>query len=184
MAGSRRAKIRRRFVELGWMYVRNFHPGFGLSWQTVFQTDDRVRVEAYCAEAGLTCEWRGGDRLRTSQVRPAIARHPRTGEEAWFNHATFFHVSTLPAAVREPFVAGFGEDELPNNTYYGDGSPIEPEVVEHLRGAYRAEMVELAWESGDVLLIDNLLTAHARNPFAGARKVVVAMADPHVRDDV
>jgi hypothetical protein len=35
-----------------------------------------------------------------------------------------------------------------------------------------------------VLLIDNLLTAHARNPYAGSRKVVVAMADPHVRDDV
>jgi alpha-ketoglutarate-dependent taurine dioxygenase len=45
-------------------------------------------------------------------------------------------------------------------------------------------MVELPWRQGDILLIDNMLTAHARNPFTGPRKVVVAMADPHTRDDV
>lgn len=176
--------VRRRFEERGWMYVRNFHPGFGLSWQTVFQTDERVRVEAYCRAAGIEWEWRPGDRLRTRQVRPATARHPRTGETVWFNHATFFHVSTLPAAIREPLRRDFGEEDLPNNTWYGDGSPIEPDVAEHLRQAYLQEMVELPWQPGDVLLIDNMLTAHARNPFTGPRKVVVAMADPHTRDDV
>jgi alpha-ketoglutarate-dependent taurine dioxygenase len=177
-------EVRRRFEEKGWMYVRNFHPGFGLSWQTVFQTDDRARVEDYCREAGIDWEWRSGDRLRTRQVRPATARHPRTGETVWFNHATFFHISTLPAAIREPLLRDFEVDDLPNNTWYGDGAPIEPEVAGHLRQAYMQEMVELPWQEGDVLLIDNMLTAHARNPFTGPRKVVVAMADPHTRDDV
>jgi alpha-ketoglutarate-dependent taurine dioxygenase len=177
-------EVRRRFEERGWMYVRNFHPGFGLSWQTVFQTDDRARVEAYCREAGIEWEWRSGDRLRTRQVRPATARHPRTGETVWFNHATFFHVSTLPPAIREPLLRDFGEEDLPNNTWYGDGSPIEPEVAEHLRQAYLRERVELPWREGDLLLIDNMLTAHARNPFTGPRKIVVAMADPHEREDV
>jgi alpha-ketoglutarate-dependent taurine dioxygenase len=176
--------IRRRFEEKGWMYVRNFHPGFGLAWQTVFQTDDRSRVEEYCREAGIDWEWRSGDRLRTRQVRPVTARHPRSGETVWFNHATFFHVSTLPAAIREPLLRDFGEEDLPNNTWYGDGLPIEPEVAAHLREAYLGEMVELPWQEGDILLIDNMLTAHARNPFTGPRKVVVAMADPHTRDDV
>jgi alpha-ketoglutarate-dependent taurine dioxygenase len=177
-------EVRRRFGERGWMYVRNFHPGFGLSWQTVFQTDNRAQVEAYCREAGIEWEWRSGDRLRTRQVRPVTARHPRTGETIWFNHATFFHVSTLAAAIREPLLRDFGEEDLPNNTYYGDGSPIEPETAEHLRQAYLREMVELPWRQGDLLLIDNLLTAHARNPFTGPRKIVVAMADLHTRDDV
>src|SRR4029077_252273 len=73
-------EIRERFRQKEWMYVRNFHPGLGLSWRTVFQTDDQGKVEAYCRDAGIDFEWRPGDRLRTRQVRPATAVHPRTGE--------------------------------------------------------------------------------------------------------
>ena len=35
---------------------------------------------------------------------------------------------------------------------------------------------ELLWRAGDVLLIDNMLTAHGRNPFSGKRSVVVGMS--------
>jgi alpha-ketoglutarate-dependent taurine dioxygenase len=177
-------EVRERFQAKGWMYARNFHPGFGLSWQTVFQTADKGWVEEYCRDAGIDFEWRPGDRLRTRQVRPATAVHPRTGETVWFNHATFFHVSTLPPAIREPLLRGFGPEDLPNNTYYGDGSPIETEVVEHLRQAYSSEMVAFPWRRGDVLLVDNMLAAHARNPFTGSRRIAVAMADPHERTDL
>jgi alpha-ketoglutarate-dependent taurine dioxygenase len=176
--------IRERFAQKGWMYVRNFGDGFGLPWQTVFQTSDPAEVEAYCARAGITPEWKSGGRLRTRQVRPAIARHPRTGELTWFNHATFFHVSTLPRQMREALLADFAEDDLPNNTYYGDGSPIEPETMQALRAAYEAETVMFDWQKGDVLLVDNMLSSHARESFVGPRKILVAMADAYERDDM
>jgi alpha-ketoglutarate-dependent taurine dioxygenase len=176
--------VRERFAEKGWMYVRNFGDGFGLPWQTVFQTQDPAEVEAYCARNGIECEWKPGNRLRTRQVRPATAVHPRTGERTWFNHLTFFHVSTLPEEMRRGLQADFADEDLPNNTYYGDGSPIEPQVVEALRQAYLAENVMFDWERGDVLLVDNMLASHAREPFTGARKVLVAMADPFERDDL
>lgn len=176
--------VRERFARDGWMYVRNFGDGFGLPWQTVFQTSDPAEVEAYCARNDIRCEWKPGNRLRTRQVRPAVAVHPRTGEETWFNHATFFHTSTLPEEMRRGLLSDFAEDDLPNNTYYGDGSPIEPETMEALREAYRAETVMFDWERGDVLLVDNMLTSHAREPFRGARRVMVAMADPYERNDL
>jgi alpha-ketoglutarate-dependent taurine dioxygenase len=176
--------IRERFAEHGWMYVRNFGDGFGLPWQTVFQTSDPAEVEAYCARNDIRCEWKPGGRLRTRQVRPAAAVHPRTGERTWFNHATFFHVSTLPEEMRRGLLADFAEEDLPNQTYYGDGSPLEPETTEALRAAYEAETVRFDWERGDVLLVDNMLAAHARDPFKGPRKVLVAMADPHERGDL
>ena len=44
--------------------------------------------------------------------------------------------------------------------------------------AYRAEKVAYPWEQGDVLLLDNMSVAHARDPYKGERKVVVAMVEP------
>lgn len=170
--------IRERFIAKRYMYVRNFGAGLGLSWQTAFQTSDKAAVEAYCRENQIEFEWRGGDRLRTRQIRPAAAQHPQTGEWTWFNHATFFHVSTLEPAIRDALLAEFAEDELPNNTFYGDGTAIEPDVLDHLRNAYQQETVMFSWQQGDVLMLDNMLTAHARMPFVGPRKVVVAMTEP------
>ena len=172
------------FIEKKWMYVRNFNDGFGLPWQTVFLTEDREKVEQYCHDFAIDVEWKEGNRLRTRQVRPAIATHPKTGESVWFNHATFFHVSTLDVSTRDELLAGFNEEDLPNNTYYGDGSEIAPSVMDELRAAYKQEVISFPWQQGDLLMIDNMLTAHSRNPYTGERKVLVAMSEPYNRTDI
>ncbi len=97
------------------------------------QTDDPNQVEAFCRAANIQCEWKAGNRLRTRAVHPATVRHPRTGRSLWFNQAALFHISTLEPAVRGALLAEFSEDDLPLNAYYGDGAPIEDEVVELLR---------------------------------------------------
>jgi alpha-ketoglutarate-dependent taurine dioxygenase len=171
-------RVAARFRELGWMYVRNFGDGFGLPWQTVFRTGDRAAVEEHCRAVGIRVEWKEGDRLRTRAVRPAVSRHPRTGETVWFNHATFFHVSTLEEGVRRALLSDFPAEDLPTNTFYGDGSPIEDAVLEHLREAYRSETVALPWRVGDIMLVDNMLAAHGRRPYAGPRRTLVAMGEP------
>jgi alpha-ketoglutarate-dependent taurine dioxygenase len=68
---------------------------------------------------------------------------------------------------------------LPYNTYYGDGQPIEDSVVEELREAYRQETVAFPWQPGDILMMDNMLVAHGRNPFTGPRKILVGMGEPY-----
>jgi alpha-ketoglutarate-dependent taurine dioxygenase len=122
-------------------------------------------------------EWSGGDRLRTRQVRKAIQTHPVTGEAVWFNHAVFFHVSTLEPTTKLVLSASLSEEDLPNNTYYGDGSPIEPEVLDHLRDVYREKTVSFPWHRGDILMLDNMLVAHGRSPYQGARKILVGMSE-------
>lgn len=169
--------VREGFERKGVMYVRNFGSGLGLSWQSVFQTEDRDTVERYCREAGIECVWRGPDGLMTRHVRPAIRKHPVTGEDLWFNHAVFFHISTLPPETQTAIRAVMAEDEFPNNTFYGDGSPIPNEALEQLRSAYEAETVCLPWIQGDILMLDNMLAAHGRRPFSGARKILVGMTD-------
>jgi len=177
-------EIRERFLEKKWMYVRNFGDGFGLPWQTVFQTTEKDEVERYCRKAGIDFEWKGGDRLRTSQIRPAIAEHPRTGEKVWFNHATFFHISTLSSPTRDALLAAFKVEDLPNNTYYGDGSEIEASVLDELRAAYLENIKIFEWERGDIIILDNMLTAHGRRSFTGERKIIFGMAEPYDRTDI
>lgn len=166
------------FAAKGWMLVRNFGDGLSLPWQTAFRTTGRSELENYCRNARLEFEWKDDNHLRTRQIRPAIRRHPKTGEAVWFNHMAFWHVSSLEPHVREVFLTELGQENLPYNTYYGDGSPIEDSVVEEIRNAYRQETVAFPWEKGDLLMMDNMLVAHGRNPFSGARKIVVAMGNP------
>ncbi len=175
--------IRDRFIAKKWMYLRNFGDGFGLPWQTVFQTTDKSAAEDYCRRNDIKFEWKKDDRLRTYQVRPVAAAHPRTGEMVWFNHATFFHITTLEPTLCETLLEQFGEGNLPNNTYYGDGSPIEPSVLDHLRDAYLKEMVSFRWQQGDLLMLDNMLTAHSRAPYTGGRQILFAMTEPYTRTD-
>ncbi|MFB2772371.1 amino acid adenylation domain-containing protein [Pelatocladus sp. BLCC-F211] len=171
-------RIRERFQEKGWMLVRNYGNGFGLPWQKVYHTTDKAVMEEYCRNACIQVEWKDNDCLRTRQIRPAIAQHPKTGEMVWFNHVVFWHVSSLQTEFREKFFSEFTEEDLPYNTFYGDGSPIEDSVIAEIREAYQQEMIVYPWQKGDILMLDNMLTAHARNPYSGSRKILTAMGEP------
>lgn len=176
--------IRRLFDDKGYMLVRNFSEHLGLPWRTSFKVSTREELESYCRKAKVDPEWRDDEHLRTRQVRPAVAVHPTTGEEVWFNHIAFWHVSSLPQGIREVLMAGSSEEELPYNTYFGDGSRIPDEVVEELRAAYDAETVKFPWRKGDLLLVDNMLVAHGRSPYSGPRKIIVSMGEPYTRTDM
>ncbi len=171
------AQTRERFSRKRVMYVRNYGEGLGLSWQTAFQTSNKLEVENYCRKASMDFTWKDGDRLRTRQVFEPIVVHPRTHEAVWFEHTAFFHISSLEPVVREAILAEFAEEDLPFNTYYGDGSPIEAAALDQIREAYQQTAVRFPWQEQDVLLIDNVLTSHGREPFVGPRKIVVAMTE-------
>jgi alpha-ketoglutarate-dependent taurine dioxygenase len=171
--------VRERFIEKGVAYVRNYGNGIDLTWQEAYQTADRTQVERHCRNALIEFEWRDGDRLKTWQVRPAVAQSPKTDAMVWFNQAHLFHLSNLEKDVQESMLKTFGESDLPRNAYYGDGTPIEASALEEVREAYERASVSFPWQEGDVLLLDNMLTAHGRRPFTGKREVLVAMAEPY-----
>ena len=79
--------------------------------------------------------------------------------------------------MREALLSEYGEENLPFNTYYGDGSSIEPSVLNDIRVAYKQVAVRFPWQEGDVMFIDNMLMSHSREPFIGERKIVVSMAE-------
>jgi alpha-ketoglutarate-dependent taurine dioxygenase len=169
--------LRKQFTEKRVRYIRNYGERFDLPWQQVFRTTSKAEVECYCREAGIDFEWLGDNGLRTRQVCQAVARRPGTGDEVWFNQAHLFHVSSLAKDVRESLLAAFDEHELPRNACYGDGSPISEDALAEIRDAYEQEAILFPWQAGDVLLLDNMLVAHGRRPYAGERRVLVGMAE-------
>lgn len=176
-------RIRERFVRKQVMYVRNYGGGLDVPWQKVFNTQDPAVVERYCRANGILYEWKADGDLRTRQVAQAIAVHPETRQTVWFNQAHLFHVSNLEPAVQEALLAVVAEEDLPRNVCYGDGSPIESDLLEEIRDVYRVVAVQFPWQQGDVMMLDNMLAAHGRTPFKGRRQILVAMAEPQGAGD-
>lgn len=171
------AQVVREFKSRQIKYVRHLHggAGSGYSWQEAFETDDRRAVEDYCRAGGIDLTWDDNGGLILIEVRPATATHPVTGEEVWFNQAAGFHPSGLDAETYKLLASTLREEEFRLNSYFGDGSPLDLPALRHIREVTRKEMVLVEWQRGDVLILDNMLTAHGRMPFTGQRKILLAM---------
>ncbi len=173
-------EIREEFERKKVMYVRNYSQ-IDLPWEEVFQTNDKKAVERYCTDNRIEWQWTT-DGLRTRQINQAAIAHPITGEDLWFNQAHLFHVSSLEEDLREGLIALLGEENLPRNTYFGDGTPIDPALLSVIRDVYERTKFSFQWQQNDLLLLDNMLFTHGREPYEGPRKVLVGMARNYCPD--
>ena len=172
------AELVGRFEREGWVLIRNYNEDIGASVADAFGTDDRGAVESYCRATAIEFEWQPDGGLRTRQHRSAVVRHPLTGERCWFNQIAFLNEQTIDPEVREYLVDVFGADGLPFNTQFGNGDPIGEDIVQLLNETYEAHTMREPWQAGDLMLVDNVRTAHSREPYQGPREVLAAMADP------
>src|SRR5438876_5571388 len=171
------AELVERFERVGWLLIRNYNEDIGASIAEAFGADDRRTVESYCRANAIQFEWRSDGGLRTWQRRSAVVRHPRTGQRCWFNQLAFLNEWTMEPELHEYLVDIYGEDGLPFNTRFGNGDPIGADVIQLIDEVYEKNTVRERWQSGDLFLVDNVRTAHARESFEGPREVLVAMAD-------
>ncbi|WP_272874250.1 TauD/TfdA family dioxygenase [Williamsia soli] len=167
------------FRERGITYVRRFGNGIGLPWQKVFGTDIRSKLESRAAAEGVAVEWGTGGKLTTWSVRPAMISHPLTGELAWFGQPTHWHPACLEDETREALIDVLGVDDLPRDCRFGDGSVIPDSVMVELVAAHESIESSFDWIVGDVLIVDNVLSAHARDAYEGPRRLLVAMGNEH-----
>jgi len=176
--GALPSELTGRFEREGWLLTRNYNEDIGASVAEAFGTQDRGAVESYCRANAIEFEWQPDGGLRTRQQRSAVVGHPGTGQRCWFNQIAFLNERTLDPEVREFLVDVYGADALPFNTRFGGGDPVGEDVVQLINEVYDAHTAREPWQAGDLMLVDNIRTAHSREPFEGPREVLVAMADP------
>ena len=167
-----------RFKTRGLRYERLLEDGREdrYSWQAAFETEDRNVVENYCRKGNVEFRWNEDGSLWLREVRPATAVHPKTGEEVWFNQADGFHPSVFGDEFYREYLSDPEKHRLRLNVRFADGGEIGVDDLEHIRGVIKDLASATPWQEGDILVVDNMLACHGRNPFTGPRKVVLAMA--------
>ena len=154
------------------------------NWETNLMAT-REETEAYLTSRGYTFEWGEDNSLRYYQNFPAVRTHPTTGERVWFNqihahHKSFYECHPAFAAERERVG---GEDKWPVDCTYGDGSPIEQEVLDHIRQVVWDNCVGVTPRQGDLLICDNWLSLHGRISFPTGQRNVFAATVFYENDD-
>lgn len=168
-----------RFETRGVRYVRHYRPYVDVPWQQVFRTTDKSEVARFCASQNIASEWLDKETLRTTQDCQGVAYHPVTQERVFFNQAHLFHVSSLDPKSAQSMIDLFGRDRLPRHAVFGDGEEISADDLQIVRTAFTNASIAFPWQSGDVILLDNMQFAHGRRPFKGKRQVVAALMQPH-----
>jgi hypothetical protein len=164
------------FRTKGLCYVRNFVPGVEPTWERFFRTADRAAVEALCRAEDNELRWRADGGLRVRRRGPGTARHPVTGDEVFFNQVQLHHVAALDDETRADLHALVDDEaDLPRTVSFGDGTPIPDDAVRHIVAVCERTCVRVPWQPGDIFILDNMLTAHARDPYEGERRILVAM---------
>ncbi|MEM9402249.1 MAG: TauD/TfdA family dioxygenase [Pseudomonadota bacterium] len=138
--------------------------GQGRSWMSTLSVDTREAAEARLTDLGYSYQWLDDGSLRaTTPALPAI-RELKDGRKVFFNQ--------LIAAFR-----GWKDAEKdPTRVIsYGDGSAIDVAGMQRAIELGDEYIFDLAWQAGDVALVDNFLVMHGRRPFEGKRRVLVSL---------
>lgn len=182
--------VKKRFIEKGFRYISRYYCKNKLldlinkykrghkTWMQVMETEDKAEVEQRCRANNFEFRWIHNDWLEIIQKRPAVINHPVTGETVWFNQIHNFDFNprfigwARYLAMRTLYCM---KDTMVNEVKFMDGTPIPREEIYHIWDVLTANTVAFPWQKGDVMVMDNILAMHGRNPFQGKRRILTAM---------
>lgn len=144
--------------------VDDLDSGQGRSWRSTLSADEPSAAEAKLQQLGYQWQWQDDDSLSvTTPVLPAI-RELADGSRAFFNQL---------------IAAFFGWQDARNQSQkaicFGDGSAIDADAMALAIDFAEELTVDLAWQRGDVAIVDNFRVMHGRRPFQGERRVLASL---------
>jgi alpha-ketoglutarate-dependent taurine dioxygenase len=168
----------RKFRSRGVRYRRNLLQSLGMPWQEVFQTTDKQVAMETCKKNDIDYSFSSKGDMQIEWVKPAIYNHPVTGEETWFNHVMFFNRYSYYEELGLDYADYLPDRYLTAETFFGDGTPITHEEYLNIRQAFLKNRIDISYKQGDILFLDNMLSAHGRNPYKGERIIATAIIEP------
>jgi alpha-ketoglutarate-dependent taurine dioxygenase len=179
--------IRAKLEAHGIRNVRNFAAKTGNTeetrlmdkrgWDFAFYTDSMDEVNAICARRHMRPHWHEDGSLTVFNQEDAFVAHPSTGERVYrsgLHIAHFYRGSYDQTGAAAELRAS---QEFPSGAFLGDGSELDSAEDAELCAVVDRFTYQWPWQDGDVMILDNLLTGHGRNPFEGTRATEVALLD-------
>lgn len=125
---------------------------------------------------GMTPIWNDDGTLTLITNLEPFATHPVMGEAFYRvqTHANKAFETPDRMAVTQALCTS---QRIPSGHSMGNGEPLPDEDCERLAESYRAVTVAWPWQAGDVMILDNLIVTHGRNPYQGTRDTKVALLD-------
>ena len=145
-----------------------------------FSTDDSEQIEESCRRLEMDFEWMPDGSLSTRLHKAAFATHPRRSDRVYFNHIlTQIIDPEWLGPVYDTYLDLYDRAGRPRpyHVTYGEGSPISDDDYRAVAQGLSEVVVSFPWHAGDVMIVDNIYTAHGRNPYTGQRDVQVALLD-------
>ncbi len=149
--------------------------GMGRSWQQAFETEDKEKVEEFLKNSAKKYIWKSDGSLRIEEIVDPIIEHPITKELVFFCQAPQWHPISLDEKTRDAMYGIMSEQDFYHFVSFGDDSLISEDDLKQITDLAEQEQVKFPWQQGDILMVDNILSLHAREPFSGPRKILVSM---------
>lgn len=151
-------------------------------WVEEFDTHEKSKVETILHQTEYQFKWKGND-LVTEIFLPACRKHPITDELVWFNQSNqLSHYCNgisdyVRSVVKNPMVLFILlQNKLhPYLIFYGDGSFFSKHESLLIRDAIQKNTVLVAWQPGDIMIIDNYSCLHGKTPHTGERLILTGM---------
>ena len=138
--------------------------GQGRSWKDTLSVDSIQAAESKLVDLGYSWQWLDDGQLKaTTPQLPAVIEH---------HHSKVFFNQLIAA-----YLGWKGVKENPDSALtFGDGSSIPRQGLDRIAEMSEQFTYDLAWQDGDVVLIDNRRVMHGRRSYQGDRKRLVLVA--------
>ena len=138
----------------------------GRSWRSTFNANTQAEAEIAMAKIGTSWEWQEDDTVITkTAVVPALRTSTHTGQVTFFNSMVAAYTGWIDS-----------RNDPKKAVECGDSKPVDGDALLRCAEIMEEDAVDIDWQKGDVLLIDNQLVMHARRPFEGPRKILASIS--------